>query len=160
MQIEFRPVKEGDYPAICDLMPDEEELFLIYAQGKHPLTVEQVDKLVQKRMEPTVLIYDGEVRGFGNFYWYKPGKSVFIGNIVVDKSLRGLGLGKRLVKHMIELAFDKYNLPRVNIHVYNRNLQALLLYEALGFRPYAMRPKRDYKGDPVLMLSLRLKRQW
>lgn len=156
--VEFRPVREEDYPAICELMPNEEELFLIYAQGNYPLTVDQVDKLVKKRMDPTVLIHDGAVRGFGNFYWYKPGKSVFIGNVVVDKSLRGIGLGKKLVNHMIGKAFHQYDLPRVNIHVYNRNLQALLLYQALGFRPYAMRPKKDHNGDPVIMLSLRLKR--
>jgi len=158
MGVSFRTVVEDDFQAICDLMTTEEELFLIYAQGKYPLTVEQVRKLVGIRMEPTMMLHDGIVAGFGNFYRYRKKRSVFIGNIVVDKSLRGKGLGNRLVNHMIKLAFNKYDLPMVKIHVYNRNLTALLLYHALGFKPYAMKLDKDYKGDPVMLLSLRLSR--
>lgn len=154
----FRAVREDDFQAICNLIPSEEELFLIYAQGRYPLDIKQVKTLVDKRMEPTVMLHDGEVVGFGNFYWYREQKSVFIGNIVLDRTLRGKGFGKRLVSHMIDLAFTKYNLPQVRLHVYNRNLKALLLYQALGFKPYTMKPQKDYNGDPVMMMSLRLRR--
>lgn len=157
-RITFRRVTVDDYQPICDLIPDEEELFLFYAQGKYPLTVKQVKALVKKRLEPTVMLLDNQVAGFANFYGYKERRSVFIGNVVLDRSLRGMGLGKLIVQHMANLAFHKYDLPSVRLHVYNRNLPALLLYYGIGFRPYAMKVKNDYRGDAVIMFSLRLNR--
>jgi ribosomal protein S18 acetylase RimI-like enzyme len=158
MDVSFRAIVEDDFQTVCDLLPSEEELFLVYAQGKYPLTIPQVGRLVETRMEPTVMLHRGRVVGFGDFYNYRAGRSVFVGNIVIDQSERGKGLGKRLVCHMIDRAFSGHDLPSVRIHVYNRNLRALLLYSALGFSPYAMKVNRDYKGDPVLLLSLRLSR--
>jgi len=158
MTVSFRNVVTEDYSAICRLVRNEEELFLVYAQGRFPLTVDQVDTLVSKRMQPTVMLVNDRVAGFGNFYGYRAGRSVVIGNVVVDAVLRGRGLGKRLVTHLIDLAFDEYDLPRVRIHVYNRNLGGLLLYVALGFRPYAMKVKKDHAGNPVVLFTLRLER--
>jgi ribosomal protein S18 acetylase RimI-like enzyme len=158
MRVRFRSVVADDFQAICDMISSEEELFLVYAQGKHPLTVEQVEALVEIRTEPTVMLLDDKVVGFGNFYGYKKGRSVVIGNVVIDPSLRGKGLGKLLVGHMIDLAFRKYDLPRVKIHVYNRNLSGLLSYISLGFKPYAMKARKDYKGDTVVLFTLALKR--
>ncbi len=154
----FRRVAAAEYQAICDMLPNEEESFLTYAQGKHPLTVEQVGALVAKRTEPTVMVLDGRVAGFANFYGHKEGRSVVIGNVVIDPSLRGKRLGELLVRHMIDVAFRKYGVPRVRIHVYNRNVAGLLLYRSLGFKPYNMKAKKDYKGDTVVLLSLALKR--
>lgn len=159
MDVRFRPIVEDDFQTLCDLISSEEELFLVYAQGKHPLTVPQVRELVDIRMEPTVMEHADRVVGFANFYGYKEGKSVVIGNVVVDPSLRGKGLGRRLVSHMVDLAFDRYDLPSVRIHVYNRNLGALLLYGAMDFKPYAMKVKTDYAGDPAMMFTLRLRRE-
>jgi ribosomal protein S18 acetylase RimI-like enzyme len=104
------------------------------------------------------MLHRGTVVGYGNFYNLREGRSVFIGNIVIDRSLRGNGLGKQLVNYLIGRAFHAYDLPSVKLHVYNRNLPALLLYSALGFQPYAMKVERDYEGDPVMLLSLRLNR--
>lgn len=158
MDVDFRAIVEDDFQSICDLLPSAEELFLVYAQGKFPLTIPQVKKLVDNRMEPTVMLHRGRVVGFANFYNHREAKSAFIGNIVIDRSLRGQGLGRQLVCHMIDRAFREHDLPSVKLHVYNRNLPALLLYASLGFRPYAMQVKQDYKGDPVLLFILRLDR--
>ena len=47
---------------------------------------------MHEEREPTVLLVDGEVTGFGAFYQYRKAKSVFIGNVVIDRSQRGRGL--------------------------------------------------------------------
>jgi ribosomal protein S18 acetylase RimI-like enzyme len=158
MDVSFRSIVEDDFQTICDLMPSQEELFLIYDRGRYPLTVSQVRKLVEHRMDPTVMLHRGEVVGFGDFYNYCEGKSVFIGNIVVDRSLRGKGLGRRLVCYLIARAFNEYDLPSVRMHVYSRNAPALLLYSKLGFQPCAMKVKIDYAGEPAMCLSLQLRR--
>lgn len=158
MDVSFRPIMDDDFQGVCDLIPSEEELFLIYDRGRYPLTIPQVRKLVENRMEPTVMLHRGVVVGFACYYNYREGRSVFIGNIVVDRSVRGKGLGKRLVSYMIDRAFHGHNLLNVRLHVYSRNLVALLVYNALGFQPYAMKAQKDYKGDPVMFLSLGLRR--
>jgi len=156
--VTFRQAVPDDFQAICDLIPSAEELFLVYPKGKFPLTVRQVEKLLRRRMDPTVLLTGGTVAGFGCYYQYKPGESVFIGNVVLDRSHRGKGLGKELVLHLIQRAFRKYDLPRVQISVYSHNLAALLLYASLGFRPYAIAKRKDPWGGRVALLHLRLKR--
>ena len=158
LDVSFRAIAEDDFQTLCDLLPSEEELFLVYAQGRHPFTIPQVRRLLEIRMEPTVMVHRGKVVGFGDFYNYCAGQSVFIGNIVIDQSVRGQGLGKRLICYLIDRAFNDLDLPIVKIHVYNRNLTALLLYSALGFQPYAMKVKQDYERKPVIMFSLRLTR--
>ncbi|HVI03044.1 MAG TPA: GNAT family N-acetyltransferase [Enhygromyxa sp.] len=158
MDVSFRPIVEQDFEAICTLVTSEEELFLVYDRGKYPLTTGQVRRLTENRMEPTVMLHHGRVVGFGCYYSYREAKSAFIGNIVLDRSMRGKGLGKRLVSHLIDRAFGDHDLPLVKLHVYTRNLPALLLYSALGFQPYAMKVLEDYEGDPVLLLSLGLSR--
>ena len=158
MTILIRRADAGDYQAICDLIPSEEELFLIYPEGTYPLTVEQVEKLFNKRWDPTVLLDDGKVIGFANFYSYRKGRSVYIGNVVIDRSQRGRGLGKQIILYLIEKAFDDYALPEVRIAVFSQNTSALLLYAALGFRPYRVREKRDFDGNRVALIQLRLRR--
>ena len=158
MAVTFRQAASEDFQAICDLILDEEELFLVYPEGRYPLTVEQIQKLFRRRIEPTVLLTDGKLAGFACFYGYKKERSVFIGNVVIDQSQRGKGLGEEIVNHMIDLAFWKYELPRVRISVYNRNTTALLLYGSLGFKPYGMNVEQDYIGERVVNLHLRLKR--
>ena len=158
MTTTIRPARPDDYQAICDLIPNEEELFLVYPKGRHPLTVAQLERLLQKRLEPTVLLRDDRVVGFADFYRYKPGKSAYIGNVVVDPAQRGRAFGSEIIVHLIELAFSKYDLPRVRISVYARNDPALLLYGRLGFKPNAVREATDFRGDRVALLHLRLNR--
>lgn len=158
MEVSFRSIVEDDFQAVCELIPSEEELFLVYDRGKFPLTVAEVAKLVERRMDPIVMVCRGAVVGFACYYNYQEGRSVFIGNIVIDRSVRGQGLGKRIVTYMIDRAFSLLNLQSVRLHVYNRNLPALLVYNGLGFQPYAMKVQRDYKGEPVIFLSLGLRR--
>jgi len=161
MDVSFRPIVEDDFQTLCDLIPSEEELFWVYAHGKYPLTIPQVRRLVDNRMEPTVMLHDDRVVGFADFYSYRKARSVFIGNVVIAPSMRGQGLGKRLVCRMIDRALRGLDLPLVKLHVYNRNLRALIMYGAMGFVPYAMKVARDYRREPAMMFSLCLSRdEW
>lgn len=109
-------------------------------------------------MEPTVLLAEGEVAGFASFYRHRKGRYVFIGNVVIDRSHRGRGLGRRIVVHLATLAFQEYDLPMVRISVHSRNASALLLYGSLGFKPYALEARKDFRGERVALLHLSLTR--
>ena len=91
-------------------------------------------------------------------YGLKEDESVYVGNVVVDPRQRGRGLGRTIVDHMVRQAFEQYDLPLVKIAVFSNNVGALLLYGSYGFRPFSMKEERDYRGQRVVNLFLRLRR--
>lgn len=153
-EVQFREATDNDFNGICSLIKSEEELFLVYPSGKYPFTVEQVRELSQVRKELTVAVDDGEIIGFANLYNYESAKSAFIGNVVISKSHRGRGLGKKIVSHMLKMAFEKYHLPEVKISVFSENIPALLLYSDFGFVPYEIEERKDPKGGRVALIHM------
>ena len=151
----FRPATKNDFPSICKLIRNREELLWVYPAGKYPLTVPQLEVLAEKRIELTVAVESDRVVGFADFYDYQPGMTVFIGNVIVDRKCRGRGLGKALIANMLEKAFDVYKLPEVRISVFSDNARALLLYARLGFVPYAMDERLKSDGKRVALIHLR-----
>ncbi len=106
----FRKATYPDYEAICQLITNEYEFDLVYPSGTYPLTVEQIQYLSETRQELIVATDDVKIVGFANLYNLKENESVFIGNVVIDKLLRGQGIGKKLVSYMLDLGFYKYGL--------------------------------------------------
>ncbi len=123
----IKPATRNDYEGIARLIKSEEELFLVYPAGTFPFTVSQVEHLAKTRDALTVMIDSGRVIGFANLYDHQQGASAFIGNVVIDADYRGEGLGKQMVCYMLEMAFNKYQLPEVHISVFNNNMPALTL---------------------------------
>ena len=156
--MEVREANESDFESIVRLIPSQEELFYVYPKGRHPFTVDQLRGLAETRTELTVLVEGGEVVGFANLYNLETPKSVFIGNVVVGRTERGKGYGRRLVTHMIEKAFDKYGVDEVRISVFNDNTPALLLYAGMRFTPYAVDERSDPSGNRVALIHMGLNR--
>ncbi|HEC07355.1 MAG TPA: N-acetyltransferase [Thiolapillus brandeum] len=155
----LREAVENDYEGICSLIKTEDELFMVYPNGQYPLTVDQVRKLSQTREALTVAVDEvGNVIGFADLYNHEPGKTAFIGNVVVDPAHRGRGMGKAIVSHMLEKVFERYDLPEVRISVFSENTPALLLYSGCGFIPYEMEERRNPKGKRVALIHMRLER--
>ena len=75
--------KDANYWRDFDYAFDPEELFHTYPLGEYPFTPDQFSQLVEQRHEPTVAHLDGRLLGFACFYNHKPGRSVFIGNLLV-----------------------------------------------------------------------------
>ena len=146
-----------DYEDICKLVPNEHELYLVYPRGTYPFTVEQVKHLSETRKELTVAIDDAIV-GFANLYDFKDKEKAFIGNVVIQKSSRGKGLGKQIIDHMVNAAFSKYGLGEVHISVFSDNVTALLLYSKLGFQPYSIEERQNYKTKRVALIHMKLAR--
>lgn len=156
--IQYRKALTEDFDNICKLIKSQEELFLVYPSGKFPLTVDQLKELAEVRKELTVITDGTKIIGFANFYNYRQNESAFIGNVVIDESYRGQGLGKEIVTYMLRQAFDKYHLPEVKISVFSNNSPALLLYSGFGFTPYEIEERKDENGKRVALIHMRIKR--
>ncbi len=156
--MELRAATAEDFSAIVRLVPNRDELFLVYPRGSYPFSVKQLRELVAGRKALTVAVQDGKVVGFANLYGVEARRCAYVGNVIVKSSLRGAGIGRQLVRHMVELAFRRYRLTEVRISVFNTNTAALLLYSDLGFKPYAAEARQNHDGKRVALLHLRITR--
>jgi ribosomal protein S18 acetylase RimI-like enzyme len=154
----YRSVQEEDIPIICQFPQSEQELFFLFPKASHPLTWEQLKGAIDQRSDSTVVLFENKVVGFANFYICEPGKRCAIGNVVVAPGTRGQGVGKYLVKTMIQIAFTKYKAGEVQISCFNQNTAGLLLYQKLGFSPFAIEERLDKQGNKVALIHMRLSR--
>lgn len=154
----FKEVQEKDFGDISKLIKSEEELFLVHPNGKYPFDVSQVKKLSEDRRELTVAVKDNEIIGFANLYNLEPEKSAFIGNVILEKTHRGKGLGRELVSYMLKKAYEKYDLPEVKISVFSENTAALLLYSSFGFLPYQIEERVSPLGNKTALIHMKMTR--
>ncbi len=59
--------------------------------------------------------------------------AAFLNKIVVDKNVRGLGIGKKLIASFLKKCLEK-NLQRVTFRVRIDNTSAIVFYDKLGFK--------------------------
>lgn len=92
-----------------------------------------------------VLRVDGAVAGMANALvtvsTVEGGRVVILEDVIVSASLRGGGLGRRLVEHVFAWARDQ-GMTRVTLLADRNNPAALAFYARLGFQPSAMRVLR------------------
>lgn len=159
LTLTHRPVEAVDIPLVCAFPQSAEELFFLFPWARYPLTPAQLENAIAQRADSTVVELDGQVAGFANFYRWDQGGSCAIGNVIVAPCFRGQGVGRYLIESMIGLAFSKHEAAEVTISCFNRNLAGLLLYSRLGFQPHAIEERRDWNGEPVALIHMRLPRE-
>lgn len=154
--MELREATTQDFEAIVRLVPTQNELFFVYPKGKYPFSVDQLHSLAESRKELTVAVNREGVIGFANLYDVELNKWAFVGNVVVAREFRSQGIGRLMVSHMIQKAFEQYGVSEVRISVFNNNTPALLLYAGMNFRPYAVEKRTSPSGVRVGLIHMRL----
>lgn len=78
-----------------------------------------------------------------------------VGIVIGDKSYWGRGYGTDAMRLLLRIGFDKLNLHRLWLRVYDFNLRAISSYEKCGFkREGVLREERFHKGayhDTIVM---------
>ncbi len=78
-----------------------------------------------------------------------------VGIVIGDKSYWGRGYGSDAMRVLMRIGFDKLNLHRLWLHVYDFNQRAIASYEKCGFkREGVLRKERFHKGsycDTIVM---------
>jgi ribosomal protein S18 acetylase RimI-like enzyme len=152
--LSHRPVRPEDLPLICAFPRDDRELFFMFPKAEYPLTVEQLKASVDARFDSTTFLCDGVPAGFANFYICQPGDTCSIGNVIVDPTRRGMGIGSYLINTMIEIAMEKYRVKNVQLSCFNQNVDGLFLYQKLGFKPTFFEDRVDKQGSRVASIHL------
>ena len=96
---------------------------------------------------------DDKLIGWGA-YRIKSNGAYEICSIVIDKSHRGKGLGKRMLEKLIKVIQKNQKSSNIHLTVYPDNLDALLLYLKSNFRIYDY--KKNFYGPGADRLFLKL----
>lgn len=156
-KLSYRTVEKHDFETICKLPQNPEELFFMFPKAAYPLTVSQLESAVKNRFDSTVILCDGEIAGFANFYEVKENEYCSIGNVIVKSGYRNKGIGQFLIKTMEGIGIEKYNVSEFRLSCFNTNTNGILLYAKLGYKPYEIE-KRINSGNETFAL-LKMKRK-
>ncbi len=154
MLLNHRPVEMRDISVICGFPDTEQELFFFFPKACWPLSPEQLMAVINKRMNNTVVEYEGQVVAFANLYYSKSGECA-IGNVIVSPTVRGKGVGRYLIKTMEEKAFARHPTAHITLSCFNENVAGLLLYSSLNFLPCTIEERTNHIGQSVALIHLR-----
>jgi len=149
---------EDHYGDIAALPSCAEELYLVHPNGTFPWDVDQLKALAADGSDLTVAVKEDKVIAFANLYDVIPGKSAFIGNVIVDTEHRGQGVGKAVVERLVDICQKQYQaIP--NISVFSVNESALLMYASMGFMPSSIEERQDPEGNRVDLIHMEYLKQ-
>ena len=107
----------------------------------------EVNYYVEKLINNAIILtyYDQQIKGFIAFYANnKDNDFAFLSMIIIDKSIRGLGIGKMLIIQSEKIVWNK-GFSKYKLEVLKNNNAAINLYINLGFK------KIDSKEDVIVM---------
>lgn len=138
----LRPVLKSDAGSRYLSWINNEETLRYLDYGRFPTTLEQLREYIADKKGSSSTLFLAIVskasgKHIGNvklepINWVNrsAGFSIFIGN----EKYRSKGIGKEVVRLMIDCAFYRLNLRRISLGVINGNVRALNLYKKMGFK--------------------------
>ncbi len=154
--ITTRQLIASDFETISSFAESAEELFYIAPFAEYPWQADKFAESTSERLTNTVFVNHKTVLGFANFYDFKFGDRAFIGNVIVNPTMRRQGYGKQILHHMIETGFSEHKFREVHLSCFSANTAGLLLYRKLGFKPYGIEQRTDYKNESVALVNFKL----
>jgi len=143
IEAEFRPMQTSDLDAVMAIEPT------IYS---HPWTRGNFADSLRSGHSCWVMIENDDLVGYALMYLVLDEAHLL--NISVAKAKQGLGLGRRLLAHMIDKARG-YGARNMFLEVRPSNKSAIALYEDVGFNEMSVRrnyyPAANGREDAILM---------
>ncbi|MDG5471217.1 GNAT family protein [Jeotgalibacillus sp. ET6] len=143
--IELRFFNRSDFQQLISWI--ESPAFLMQWSGpgfRFPLNEQQLDDYVKEANEydSKAWIYTVVDEETGNAIGHislgridRENKSARVGKVLLgDKSVRGRGIGQQMITEILKIAFDKLDLHRVSLGVFDFNTSAITCYEKAGFK--------------------------
>ena len=103
-------------------------------------TEEKIRKTLfeEKSAEVLIAFWHNEPAGFAlffsNYSTFLAQKGIYLEDLFVDPTLRGKGIGKKLLKHLAQIAKDR-NCGRLEWSVLDWNKDAIDFYVSIGAKP-------------------------
>jgi RimJ/RimL family protein N-acetyltransferase len=143
-RVYLRGLERGDLKLLHKMMNDEEVMEWARFRPDHTITMEALEKEYEGELKGesptrrTFAIVDkksGRVIGWSSIRWYRPfHTSADIGLAIGDKKLRGKGVGTEVTGLLTALAFEQYNMHKVELFTRGDNMAMIRSAEKNGFR--------------------------
>lgn len=153
----LRPYKPMDAEAIASWIKDERTLRMWSSDrfGDYPVTAKDInykyidcngDCEEQDNFYPLTAVMNGKAVGSMILRWTTPG-TIRFGFVIVDDTLRGKGIGKKMVLLAEKYAFDILGAERITMGAFENNPGALSCYKAAGFQETGKEIMIDILGE-------------
>lgn len=162
-QVVLRPLAEGDKAGLLDLfqrMPEEERLYL-KEEVTSPLVVQSWTSNIDfSRAIPIVALYEGNIIADATLHRSRALARSHIGEIriVVDPAFREVGLGRRLIRELMDVAVT-LGLHKVTFELVGKHEDAAISAAmSVGFQQVGVLKERirDIWGDYQDLVQLEL----
>ena len=140
--IDLLPFTEADIDRVLPWITSREELYFwtAYSFG-FPLTREHLLQHMKECAERgDRILYKAVLSEQGTVFGYiehgaidRRNNALRIGRVLIDPALRGRGLGAAMMRAAVDLAFEKLDMHRVELGVFENNPGAIACYERVGF---------------------------
>ncbi|WP_123043617.1 GNAT family N-acetyltransferase [Cohnella candidum] len=155
--IRLEPFERSDFAQLMAWIDSPTFMFQWGGQTfRYPLDERQLDHYLsdantdeaQAFIYRVVLEESDEVIGHIHLQLDRLNQSARIGKVLVGKkSLRGQGIGQRMIQQVLTIAFDQLKLHKVSLGVIDFNQSAIACYEKAGFvKEGLIRDKRKMDG--------------
>ena len=147
--IALQPFEENDFERLINWL-DNEELLVQFGGPlfSFPLTREQLEvyKNDKNRLSFKVLELPGqEIVGHAELFPSDQPEVIKICRILIgDKSKRGKGFGQQVIHELLKISFLKLGKEKVELNVYDWNINAIKCYEKVGF---VLNPQKKFLSE-------------
>jgi putative acetyltransferase len=172
MDILIRPICLADAPAINEIrrMPGVMENILGLPSEQLKRSEDFIANMDANAHEFVAVVKEGggaeKVVGCAGLHVYASPRMRHSGGvgIMVHRDYQGMGVGRRLMEAVLDLADNWLMLVRVELTVYTDNEKALRLYKKLGFEQEGLKRKAAIRGgqyaDEYMMARIRSDRAY
>ncbi|MFD1630782.1 GNAT family N-acetyltransferase [Pseudopedobacter beijingensis] len=134
----LQPFERKDFDRLIDWVNSEKDL--VQFAGKlfeYPLTVAQLERYVGDRNRfafKVIAQQNKEVIGHAEIYRESVEEARLCRILIGNPAYRGKGIGKAIVKELLDFALSNFNVEYIDLNVYNWNTSAIKCYENMGFK--------------------------
>jgi len=125
-----------DYPNLISWVCTEEQLMQFAGPAFiFPLTKEQLEISLSDNNRFAFRVVNCKTNiTIGHSEIYLTDQSAYLGRIIIgDKEQRGKGVGQQIVNSLLDYVFSKLDKIKVELNVFDWNVEAIKCYEKAGF---------------------------
>ena len=139
----LRGLERDDLKLLHEMMNDEERMEWARFRPDHTVSMEALEKEYEQELKgdsPTRRTFavvhkgSGKVAGWCSIRWWRPFHTTATIGLALNKEFRGKGVGTETTRLLTELAFDQYNMHKVELFTRSDNLAMIRSAEKSGFR--------------------------
>lgn len=148
----------SDFPKLSEWIHSEKELVQFAGTYfQYPLTVEQFEEYLREpRRQVLKVMCSGRFIGIAELFDLSDEASKIARVLIGDKSMRGQGIGAKLIARLVELS-RQHGKAYVTLNVYDWNTQAISCYQKVGFEFTNRAPKiTQVAGEEWRSIEMRL----